>query len=409
MGLFIFSICLAFFVSAICSLFEATLLSLTPLQIAEFQNRSPKAAILWQKFKNEIHRPIAVILLLNTAAHTIGATIAGAQFRELFSGQGIAVFSIVFTYIMLQFTEILPKTLGVRFNSRLAPMMAYPLALLIQIFSPLLYLFHLINRPFEASLQSEKNPTLDEISALAGLARLSNIIGSQQEKIIKGAAKLSQIPVTQAMIPVSQITFLSTSQSLTEAILTAHLDPHTRFPIHEGTDSNQVLGYVNFKEMVYLLRTNPANASLRGIIRPVHFAAPAETCSGILKLFVEEHIHMAVVRSQEGKNLGLVTMEDIVEELIGGDLEDEFDRLPKMFHSLEGGTWMVGGGYAISKLAADLGVELPEASSGTVSAWLLKRIKHIPNVSETYRETNLTFMIRRIRRGKIFETAVMKG
>ncbi|MBN2143290.1 MAG: HlyC/CorC family transporter [Candidatus Aureabacteria bacterium] len=403
------SISIVISVSAVCSLFEATLLSLTPAQIAELYHRRPKVAKLWQRFKTEIHRPIAVILFLNTSAYTIGATIAGAQFRDLFQGKGLAVFSIVFTFMMLQFTEILPKTLGVRYNSRIAPVMAYPLAVFIQILSPFLYFLHLINRPFAPPRsKTESNPTMEEISALAGLARLSNIIGSHQEQIIKGAAGLSNIAVSQVMIPVHQITFISTNQTLTEAILTAHLDPHTRFPIHEGDSPDQILGYVNFKEMVYLLRTNPVNASLRGIIRPVRFASSSTSCSEILKSFVEEHVHMAVVRSGDGHVLGLVTMEDIVEELIGGELEDEFDRLPKMFHSLEGGTWMVGGGLPVSKLFASLGVEMKEVLSGTVSDWLVKRMGRVPKVNETFKEKNVEFMIRRIRRGRIFETAVTK-
>jgi CBS domain containing-hemolysin-like protein len=405
MIIFIASVLVALFISALCSLFEAAVLSLTPSQVANLSSRQPKVGAIWQNFKTHIERPIAVILILNTAAHTIGATIAGAQFELLFGEQGIFLFSLILTYFMLQFTEILPKTLGVRFNNRLAPVIAYPLTFLIRLFRPLISFIHLINKPFAPKQVSSQSPaTLEEISALAGLARLSNLINPQQERIIQGAFRLSEKRVHQVMIPVEQVTFLSASQSLTDAIIIAHLDPHTRFPICESEDRNRVLGYVNFKEIIYHARTNPADRSLCGIIRPVHFVAPEESAAELLKVFVERHEHIAIVRGKDGKTLGLVTLEDVIEELVG-ELEDEFDRLPRLFHQFSGGTWMVGGGVPAEEVASKLGLALPDAQ-GTISAWLIRQFGRVPQVNEIHQIGGTEFMIRRTRRGKIFEVAV---
>ncbi|MHB8866741.1 MAG: CNNM domain-containing protein, partial [Pirellulaceae bacterium] len=120
MTLFIVSVSMALLISAICSLMEATLLSLTPSQVAELAHRQPKLGAIWQRFKANVQPPIATILLLNTAAHTIGASVAGSQFDELFGDEWILAFSLVFTFVMLQFTEILPKTIGVRYNREVA-------------------------------------------------------------------------------------------------------------------------------------------------------------------------------------------------------------------------------------------------------------------------------------------------
>jgi putative hemolysin len=348
-----------------------------------------------------------VILIINTAAHTIGATIAGAKFEELFGNQGVVWFSLLFTYLMLQFTEILPKTLGVRFNGRLAPLIAYPLTALVKLLSPLLVLIHLVNRPFEGRRdRSGRNPTLDEITALAGLARLSNQIGPHQERIIQGASRLSALQVRQVMIPVEHVTFLSTAQDLTDAIITAHQDPHTRFPVCENDDRDRVLGYANFKELIYRARTNPNDQSLRGIIRPVHFVSPEGTAAALLRVFVDQHEHLAIVRDAAGHTLGLVSLEDLVEELVG-ELEDEFDRLPRLFHPLGGGTWMVGGGMPIKEVAARLGLALPDAE-GTTSAWLTRRFGRVPRANEVHREGSTEFLVRRTRRGKVFEASVTR-
>lgn len=407
MVIFIASVVTALAVSALCSLLEAVLLSYTPSQVANLSGRHPKLGAVWQNFKTHINRPIAVILLINTAAHTIGAAVAGAQFGALFGNEWFWLFSLAFTFFMLQFTEILPKTLGVRYSSRLAPVIAYPLAALIRLLAPLLYLVHLINRPFEPKRDpAHPEATLEEIAALAGLARLSNLISPQQEQIIRGTSTLADKSAQEVMIPADQVSFLSTSQSLNEAIVTAHLDPHTRFPICDQGDRDRVLGYVNFKELIYHARTNPADHSLRGIIRPVHFIPPGASATELLRVFVERHEHMAIVRGQDGRTLGLITLEDLVEELVG-ELEDEFDRLPRMLHQLSRGTWMVGGGVPVAELAGKLGLSLPEPQ-GTTSGWLIRRFGRVPKPSEAFRVDGAEFMVRRTRRGKIFEVSVTR-
>ena len=404
MALFLFSVLLAFGVSGICSLLEAVVLSLTPSQVAEMSMQRPRVGVIWNRFKTEIDRPIAAILILNTSAHTIGATVAGSQFEAIMGGKWILVFSLVFTYVMLQFTEILPKTLGVRYNRQFAPAVAVLLTGLVKILSPVVSFVRMVNRPFEGKGEFAHGPrALEEIAALAGLARISNLISPREERIIREASRLSETSVRNVMVPLEQITMLSTSQSLMDAIVTAHMDPHTRFPICEENDPNRVSGYINFKEMIYRVRTNPADPSLLGIIRPVHFTTPDETLDTLLMVFVEQHEHIAIVREGD-RTLGLVTLEDIVEELVG-ELGDEFDRLPKMCHALSGGIWMVGGGLPVTQLETTLDTALPEPK-GTVSAWLIERLGEVPARNTVHEIQGITFMIRRTRRGKIFEVSV---
>jgi CBS domain containing-hemolysin-like protein len=408
MVIFLLSVLAALGISFFCSLLEAVVLSFTPSQVADLSSRTPKLGAVWQHFKAHIERPIAIILILNTAAHTVGATIAGAKFKELYGDQGLVWFSLVFTYLMLQFAEILPKTLGVLYNRQLAPVIAYPLTVLIRLFSPVVFLIHLVNRPFERRrVPARPETTLEEITALAGLARLSNLIGAHQERIIRGASRLSGLRVHEVMIPVEQVTFLSTAQPLMDAIVAAHQDPHTRFPICEGDDRNRVLGYLNFKEMIYRARTNPNDPSLHGIIRPVHFVGPDEPAAELLKAFVDRHEHMAIVRGLDGTTLGLVALEDIVEELVG-ELEDEFDRVPRMLHPLSGGTWMVGGGLPVKELGAKIGLALPDAH-GTTSAWLIRQFGRVPKPNEARHVGGAEFLVRRRRRGKVFEVSVTRA
>lgn len=403
----IVSLAVAFGVSFLCSFLEAALLSLTPGQIADISQRRPRIGAIWQAFKKDIEKPIAVILIINTAAHTIGAAVAGAEFDNLFGTEWIWLFSLVFTAVMIQYTEILPKTLGVRFNQFVAIGAAFPLRGLIYVLNPFIRLIHFFNRPFEMKKRDAAGgTTLEEISVLAGLARLTNQIGAKQERIIRHVPQLSQLSVEQIMIPIENVAFISTAQTLAEALVTAHVDSHTRFPVCENGDKNQVIGYVNFKEIVAFMRTNPNERGLKGIIRPIGFSSPRDSAASLLEKFTGQHLHMAIVRDDNGKSLGLVTLEDIVEELVG-DLEDEFDRLPRMLYSLSGDVWSVGGGVPLKDLALESRLPLPEAPE-SVSTWILGVLGRQPQSGESFTHNGIEIVVRRTRRGKVFEANFRK-
>jgi len=395
----------ALLISFLCSLAEATFLSLTPSQVADISQKRPRIGAIWRRFKESIEKPIAVILLINTTAHTMGASIAGAEFDELYGDEWIAVFSLVFTFAMLQFTEILPKTLGVRYNREFAVLVGPPLAAMVRVLSPILRLLYWVNRPFEGRrARRETASTTEEIATLASYARLSQQIGHHEERIIHGASRLAEVAARDVMIPAEQIAFLSDGQTAQDAFIAAHLEAHTRFPVCAAGDHDRVLGYVNFKELVYSLHVNPLEPSLRGIIRPVHFTEPDGSASDLLRTFVDEHVHMAIVREGD-RTIGLVTLEDLVEELVG-ELEDEFDRLPRMIHPLAGGVWMVGGGSPAADVLGRLGLPA-EGVQGSLSSWLLERVGPQPLPGTVYRTSGHEFTVRRVRRGRIFEVSIL--
>lgn len=405
MSILLASIVITMTVSFFCSLAEAALLSLTPSQVAEISRHRPGVGAIWRRFKANIERPIAMILILNTAAHTVGATIAGAQFDKMFGDQWIWVFSLVFTFFMLQYTEILPKTLGVRSNRTIALWIARPLDVGVRLITPLIRMLNLLNRPFESRRGDARQPTtMEEIASLAASARLSEHIGAHQERIITGAARLSETCLGPVMIPMGQVSMLSTSHTLQQALDIGQVDTHTRFPVYEGDDRNKVIGYVNFKELVYSLHFNPAGQSLRDLVRPVHFASPESKVAELLRLFVDQHEHMAIVRDAQGLCVGLITLEDLIEELVG-EVHDEFDRLPRHRHSLGGGTWMFGGGLPVAEAAALLGGRLA-GIGGTLDAWLEKEIGQSLKPGQVVRYEDVEFTVRRVRRGRVFEASV---
>lgn len=397
----VLSIAMAMVCSCLCSLLEAALLSLTPSQLATLRQRSSRIGKICQGLKHDIDKPIAVILIFNTAAHTIGASISGAKFGLLTGQKDLWIFSLAFTLLMVQYTEILPKTLGVRFNRTIMYVSARPLQIAVWVMLPLIRLTHWINRPFERRGSGNKIDTADEIMALAAMARSNQTISTRQERIIRAVPMLSERTAQEVMLPVENISFISSNQSLTDAIAYASIDFHTRYPVCENGDKNKVLGYINFKELVVVANQSKDKKEILDIVRPIGFAVPDDTAADLLDNFTVRHCHMTIVRDDDGKTAGLVTMEDIVEELLG-DLDDEFDHLPRTFYSPSEYFWVVGGGIPMTVLARDSHLDLPRRAE-PVAVWFSRQLNRVPKVGDVVRHGNAEFYARKIRRGQVLE------
>ena len=153
------------------------------------------------------------------------------------------------------------------------------------------------------------------------------------------------------------------------------------------------------------MSTNPNNPSLTGIIRPLLFVSPGTSASELLKLFVDQHYHMVVVRNEEGESLGIVTVEDVIEELVG-EIEDEFDRLPQYVHSLAGGVWLAGGGTTMGEVEKSLGGRITENGDKTVADWLAGKIGPGFTRGDAVTRNGFEISVRRIKRGRIFDAAI---
>ena len=400
------SMAMAITVSFLCSLLESALLSLTPSQLAEIRFKNPRRGELCDRLKKDIEQSLAVILICNTAAHTIGAAISGAEFAKLFGAGWLGLFTLAFTLLMVQYTEILPKTLGVHYNGRILSWSAGGLVGMSIILSPLIKLVHFINRPFEAKMSDNQPTTASEIAALANLARREQKISSQQEHILLATPKLSERRADQVMVPVENVSFISSNHTPAEALNSAHADFHTRYPVCENGDCNKVLGYINFKELVASYRIHPERTTLRDIVRPIAFVAPEDTAANLLERFALQHIHLAIVRDQTGRTCGLISMEDIIEELIG-DLDDEFDPLPKTFYSPSEGFWVIGGGVLMSMIVSETPLALPK-SGLTLSDWFCRQLRRGPKVGDVLKYCNAEFYVRKIRRGRVLEFNVRR-
>ena len=426
MSVFAVSVLSALVISCFCSLMESVLLSLSQSQITEISEKHPKAGALWNDFKSNIDRPISAILILNTTAHTIGATIAGNALASLTGTTGhqkaiLWGFSFIFTFLMLQYTEILPKTIGVHHNKFLAVRLVRPLSLVICLATPISIVTHWLNKPFESSKKEDEKPTIEDLRYMVTWARMKKLIGERQEGIIMATAALSEKKASDVMIPINDVVFLSNDLTIEEAIDIAHVDAHTRFPVCEGNHRNKIVGYVNFKEIISHKKMNPKSNSIKQNIRPIPFVDAKAPASDLLPLFTMKHEHLAMIRNEKGNSIGMVTLEDLIEELIG-EREDEFDRLPLHIHHLPDKHLLLGGGCKMGKVRQlithdilltpinrDHDFASDKDDQKTLDSWLEDRLGRTPIRGDQITINGIRFYVRRVRRGRVFDALICKS
>lgn len=313
MTLFVCSILAALSVSFLCSLMEAALLSITPSKIAVLLERTPAIGHLCQKFKDDIEKPIAVILILNTSAHTFGAAIAGAQFDKIFGSSNIWLFSLVFTVIMVQFTEILPKTLGVRFNGFLLRLGAPFLKFFIWLLAPLITLVHLLNRPFAVNETKEEitESVLTEIGALAAIARRKKQISSTQEQILRNTPFLKERTIESLMQPLSRVCVIPENYSRDEVLEKIRGNLHSRYPVCRAGDRHAIIGCLMAKDLLY------SDRDWKPFMKPVTYIGTDIPQLNLIEDILVFDSKLLIVRNHSGKCIGMLTVNDVLMELLG--------------------------------------------------------------------------------------------
>jgi len=391
-------------ISFMCSLLEACLLSLSLSDIARLSEKKPMVAKIWKNFRENIQAPITVILVINTLANTVGASLSGAKFQELFGPKWVALYSLLFSFMVIQWSEILPKTWGVKYNKNVAQMVAVPLRHLVVAFTPFVKLIQFLNRPFQGKTGRRVADATDEITVLAHFAAIQNMISKDQEKILARTVTLSSMKVRDMMVERNEMKYLSTNMNLMEALIEAHIHHHTRLPLVNGNDIDDVIGYVNFKDIVSTLQINPVDPSLKGICRPMLEVKETEPVSLLLTRLIKGCQHIALVKDDKSKVVGLVTLEDVIETIVG-DIQDEYDILPTYFYQITGYRYLAGGGIHLNTLRDKTGLDLP-VEDKTLNDWLTGLFGRTPKAEDKVSYGGMAFIVRKLRRSSIYEAII---
>ncbi len=323
MGLLLFYLFLALGISFLCSVLESVILSVSLSFIYLKEQQGSKSAILLKKIKTRIDRPLAAILTLNTVAHTIGAAGVGSQATKIFGEAYFGIVSAILTILILILSEIIPKTIGARFWRELAIPSSKIIQVLIIITYPLLIITEFITKSISRK-KSSKTISREEVAMLASLGLDEGVFEEAESKTIINLIRLKDVKVKDIMTPRTVMVSAQENLPMTEFLEDSTFSNFSRIPLfREHID--KITGYVLKQDILEILASGETTKLLLDKKREI--VACYENIS-VPKLFEKLLInkeHIALVINEYGGTEGLVTMEDIIETILGLEITDESD------------------------------------------------------------------------------------
>lgn len=423
----VISLMLAF--NAAFAAYEMALASVAKPRIRHLREKNAAGADSAHFMKERMEASLSLIQLGITLAGAIAAATGGAAVNEYISPAlsrhlalskataemiGLALFVIPLSFITITFGELVPKVFAIENKEmillRFSPffrglyVLVYPL---LQVFETAIkWVIAGANAVLPAKKNHHERAALVELRLAAAQARDESLIGRMEEQIVNSAAALSLRKVEELSIPVSAISYIPASMSLAEAMIRAHMDLHTRFPVTRWDDEpGGIVGYINFKDIVNALKMQAKSPDVAGITRPIHKIPAGTAVPRALEEMISKSVHMAVITGADGKVAGLLTLEDIIAQLVG-TIKDEYDHLPSYLYEAGGGL-MAGGGADMAEILRKLDLK-PDTGNISLAAWVEKQLKRHPRGSELLKHGNVRILVRKTRRHKVSEAFIRK-
>ena len=323
MFLLIFYFSLAVFISFLCSLLESVILSTSHTYIEILSRRGASYASRLKKMKYQISRPLSAILTVNTIANTLGATGVGAQVHKLYGSHLVTLFSIILTLVILIFSEIIPKTLGAAYWRVLLPFSVYTIQFLIFICYPFVKLSYLVNRVFRIR---SLHITREDIIGSANMGVNEGVIYKNEGELIQNILKLKSRKVSEIMTPRTVITAFEKKMTVEQALKKYQPLRFARIPVYED-NLDHVIGMVHRYKILEARSQNYEKLTVDNYLSPIHTVPESISVTAALNQFIKRKEHIFLVVDEYGSLAGLVSMEDVVETILGIEIVDELDSV----------------------------------------------------------------------------------
>ena len=417
-------------INAVFAAYEMGLASISRARLAALLHDRKKGATDAVFMKDRMEASLAVVQVGITVVGAVAAATGGAGVKAQFSPYVqqwglsetladvivLAMLVIPLTFLTIVFAELVPKMIALHNNEWVVLRLSPAMRILAQVAHPVVAVIEgavkavMSLLPHQTGTQTgARSQWLHELRAAVSLARTSKLLGEREEKIVLSAAQMSTRPVRDIILPAQDMSMIYVGSTLMEALVQAHMDMHTRFPVCvKPNDPQSVETYVNFKDIVAAMRVNPKDPSIRGISRPIRKVPEDMLLSQLLEMMIQQKTHIVIVVSKEGAVLGMVTLEDVIEELVG-EIEDEFDRLPVHVHPC-GTAWIMGGGVPMTTVAATAGLDWSGKFVGgrvpTLAEWTMQHARPGLKGGDVIESEDLRVVARKFRRKKLMEATV---
>lgn len=338
MELIIIYMLLSLVISALCSVLEATILSTPMSYITTLETQGTKGWKRLKDYKSNIDRPISAILIVNTIANTVGASLVGSQAANFASAtfntsEDVSLFigavSGVFTFLILVFSEIVPKTIGSTYWRKLA----IPASRVIHVLVIMTYLLVIILEKIThvlGSSSSQESVTRDEVAAMVSVGTEEGVLEKKENRMIQNLLKLDSITAHEIMTPSVVVTMAEEEMTLRDFYGDEEFKNHSRIPVFKGEESDYITGYVLRQDILESLAEDKFDVTLGQLARPILSFSEKENVSDIWEKLLEKKEHISIIIDEYGCLRGIVTLEDVIETMLGFEIVDEKDEVVDM-------------------------------------------------------------------------------
>jgi CBS domain containing-hemolysin-like protein len=397
MGVLITVAALTVLVSGLCSLFEATLYSTRTgaLEAARVEGRHKRQAQRFIQMKKEIAVPTSAILVLNTLANTAGATACGMLAASLWGTEWVLAFSGVMTLAILFLGEILPKTYGATHWRNTWHLIVWPLTAMQNVLYPVVF----VTRRFANFFTGRGGVpamTEGEIMATIRMGGKSGELTPSEMQLLDAVFQFDEMVARQVMVPRREVVIFQTGWPLAKCLEVADTTQHTRYPLC-NTSLDSVVGIVHIKDLVGVPLDQPFD--IASVARPARHVPDTIRLSRLLREMQATRQHMAVIDDEYGTAVGLVTLENVVEQIVGA-VQDEFDMELPEFVGEEGGAYVVLGSLPIERVNRELKLDLYAADADSMSGLLVTKAGRLLRTGDTMELEGVTAEVLDVKAGR---------
>jgi putative hemolysin len=382
--------------SAFFSGSETALLTLDSLRVQYHVAKGRPGARLLESIRKHPDRLLGAILVGNNLVNIAASVFATAFFVRFYGEHGELLTILILTPVILIFAEVCPKTFAARNPERVSFWVVRPIKLTMVLLGPVVWLVtgmaRLMNR-FSRSETDGETISEDQIRTMISVGEEAGVVGQEKRRMLHGVFELSQIRVRDIMIPRTEVVGMEVATPFAEVLQIAQQASHSRLLVYEQ-NLDQVVGVIHSKDILNYVH-QPGEFSLREQARAPYFVPESQRISGLLQAMRQQRMHLAVVVDEYGGVEGIVTLEDIVEEIVG-DIQDEYDADEVLFRELGPDRFLIGGSAALRDVNQKFDLQLSAEHATTLAGFLLHCLGTIPARGESCEAQGAVFIVRRV-------------
>jgi len=383
---------------------ETALLALDKLRVRFLQQKEVQGADKLANLLDNPDRLLSGILVGNNLVNIAASVIATGLFVTWFGNDGEWMTVLVLTPVLLIFSEVCPKTYAAQYPEKVSFKVLAPIRGLLWLFAPLIFVVSSLSRFLTSFMRRKEAETLsvseDEIKAMIEVGEESGVVAAEQRRMLHGIFDLSETRVRDVMIPRTEVVGIDVSDNFQHVMTVIRDTRHSRFPVYsENIDS--IVGVVHAKDVV-AYTGHPEQFSLRDLCRAAYYVPESKRIAVLLQSFRKRREHLAIVVDEYGGVEGIVTLEDVVEEIVG-EIHDEYDVAEVEFRELGEGHYLLDAAMPLREFNRRFGLSLPEEHVTTLAGHLLQTLGRIPVEGDSCEEGLLRFRILRMEDRRIEE------